>query len=62
MVLFDWSLMTDNAPVVDDDDSADPASAFVEEECHVVFILTVEIFLIGERGVFIAFDKQGRSQ
>lgn len=51
--------MTDNAPVVDYDDSADPASAFVEEECHVVFILTVEIFLIGERGVFVAFDKQG---
>ena len=51
--------MADDAPVVDDDHCVEPASTLVEEEGHVVFVLTVEVFLIGEVGVSEAFDEEG---
>ena len=34
-------------------------ATLVEEECHVVFVLTVEVFLVGEVGVSEAFDEEG---
>lgn len=51
--------MADDAPVVDDDHGVEPAATLIEEEGHVVFVLTVEVFLIGEVGVSEAFDEEG---
>ena len=36
-----------------------PSVAFIEEEYHVVFVLTVEIFLVFEVAAVAAFDHEG---
>lgn len=51
--------MVDDAPVVDDDHGRYPAVAVVEEEGHVIFVLTVEIFLIVHLLVVESLDQKG---
>lgn len=52
-------MLEDDFPGVDVDVGVHPAVALVEEEHEVVFVLTVEIFLVGHLPVVLAFDHEG---
>ena len=45
-------------PRVDNDAACCPLAVLIEEECKVVFILTVEVFLIAHSSVVVSFYKE----
>lgn len=52
-------MLEDYFPGVDVDVGVHPVVALVEEEDEVIFVLTVEIFLVFHLAVVVAFDEEG---